>query len=79
MSPRCKDCRWIKIGWLSRTLEMWEDGYCLSPMRNLYPSSTDPVSGKITPARRMSLCTSNRIWDCGPEGKLFEPRQTPGA
>lgn len=76
--PLCKDCRWIKIGWLSRVLGMWENGYCKSPQRPLYPSSVDPVSGVVSAARRMSLCTSNRASDCGREGRFFELKNGSG-
>ncbi len=72
----CKDCKFIKVDPISRFFGYWDLGLCTSPSRPFYPaSSSDPVTGNVTPARQMATCFSNRLHDCGADAAFFESKR----
>ena len=61
----CRDCKFAEIGLFDR----WMSGYEFAKCNK----EVSPVTGKA-----LTYCCIERRYDCGIEGKWFEPRKRPG-
>lgn len=72
MTRFCKDCKWLFLTPGATNLEFARCG-------RLQPAyeALDPVTGEIELKRPPIFCSTSRdsASMCGPEGKLFEPKE----
>jgi hypothetical protein len=81
--PLCRDCKHARRNWIHWPgVRQWR--YALCTQLIIRQPTVDIVSGEIEPVE-YAYCVSSRGigQECGPDGKLFEPRtaaaRRPGA
>jgi hypothetical protein len=68
--PSCKDCRHVETR--DRDWHSWE---CHHP-KALMPASINPMTGAAAePYGRSCFLMRSLVFDCGPGGKLWEPKE----
>ena len=75
----CKDCAHFRLPWWERILGGYIFGDCAKHFLNI-PARTDLTDGRRRSAYRLYRSAAFfririRESDCGPEGKLWEPRR----
>ena len=75
--PRlCRDCRWVKpTAWwdMPFLLDRYRFAKCQRPEAVFIPRQVNSVSGRVSSGEQ-HYCETMRDFDCGPSGKLWEPR-----
>lgn len=76
VTPLCKDCKYNRADWISRSFNLnpkdWECEQAMSV------GKIDYLTGKRTPNyyQSCSMVRSSMSFQCGPDGKLWSPRNT---
>jgi hypothetical protein len=68
----CKDCQWVKVGWIDKLLVGWRFAKCTHPDSE-QEEEIDYSTGKIEP-KHFYYCSTMRMGSCGKEANLFEPK-----
>jgi len=72
----CKDCEHFRLPWIDRLFGGYIFGDCAKNYIEI-PARTDPVDGERRPAYRYLRSAAIHRFprsECGPEGKLWEPK-----